>query len=197
MVGDAEVLEAEFHGGVRHFFEGIFAVARGGMAVEGAADVFELDDIRQRAVFRGFDLSIIFAEGGVDVGEAEGFVEFCFVVDFGWVRGVVVDGGESVFVERVAELAGAGAEGDVVFFAPGEVGESEGEFVVRDHAEVALGALFGADTGFGIAVAEDFVGPLAIDEEIHDGFGIVAGDDEVDIVDRFLGAAIAAGEGGA
>src|SRR5690606_36456481 len=47
VIGDAEVLQAEIAGGGRHFPEGGAAVRGGGVAVEGAAEVLQLDEARQ------------------------------------------------------------------------------------------------------------------------------------------------------
>ena len=55
VIRDAEVLQAEFHGLVGHFFERVDAVGGGGVVVEGAAQVAEFDEARQRVFGGGFD----------------------------------------------------------------------------------------------------------------------------------------------
>lgn len=83
-----------------------------------------------------------------------------------------------------------------MFFTAGEVLEGEGEMLVADGAEVALEAIFEADGGFGVAVGDDLVDFGEVDEKFGEGGWIGGGDEEIEVVDRFLGAAVGTGEGG-
>lgn len=208
VVGDAEIAEAEFAGGGGHFGEGVFAVGSGGVVVEGASEVGEFDKFWQcvlglalRALGHssGFDFASVFAQGGVDGGEAEVVVEFVFGLDGGsGVFLAVNGGGEAVFVEGEVFLLCEGAEVDVVFLGAGEVLESEGELGVADGAEIDLEATFSffsdgdADGGFGFALGDDF-GDLGELGEVGDDFGGgFGGDDQVEVVEGFFIAAVGA-----
>ena len=78
MIGDAEVLQAVFDRGGRHFLEGVFPVARDGVIVKGAAQVFQFDEPGQVALGRSLDLPGVFVllmEGKVRVVEEVGVAE--------------------------------------------------------------------------------------------------------------------------
>jgi hypothetical protein len=111
-------------------------------------------------------------------------------VDFGQRRGISgVGGGEAVFVEREALFEGERTDGDVVLLGAAEVLEGEGELGVRDGTEIALEAVFQADGGLGFA-ADDDGGDLGQGGEIlADEGGLFGGDEEIEVVHGFLGAA--------
>ena len=75
VIGDAEVLQAEFHGFLRHFLEGAEAVGGGGVVVEGAAEVVEFDEAGERVFGGGFDFAAVLAEFGLDEFEAERLID--------------------------------------------------------------------------------------------------------------------------
>ena len=193
VISDAQVLKSQIAGGLGHVFEGILAVAGPGVIVKRAAEIGQLDQLRQVAFLRRFDFATVFAKGGIDVAQAERAVEIGLVVDL-WRRGFAAFGGsEAIFVQGESLFEGAAAESDVVFLAAGEVGQSEGVFLIGHGAEIALDAVFQADRGFGGAMNEDFFGPWLFDKEIHEGLRFLRRHDEVEIVDGFLATAHAPG----
>ena len=52
MIGDPEIFQPEFLRGFGHFFERIVTVARDGVAMKRAAQIFLLDQFRQGMLFR-------------------------------------------------------------------------------------------------------------------------------------------------
>jgi hypothetical protein len=58
--------------------DGVLAVGGGGVHLEVAADVGELDEVRETMLLGGFDLAGHFAQFGGDVIEAELGVDFLF-----------------------------------------------------------------------------------------------------------------------
>ena len=82
--------------------------------------------------------------------------------------------------------------GDVVLFAAGKIGEGAGVFVVGDSAEIALQAVFESDTGFGGSLNKNGFRPFVFDEKFHDRRRIIRRDENIDVMNRFLGSAITA-----
>ena len=78
MIGDGDVLVAQRAGGLGHFFERGAAVGFGGVHVQVAADVGELDQLGQAAFERGFDFAAVFAQLRRNPGQAERLVDFLF-----------------------------------------------------------------------------------------------------------------------
>ncbi len=102
MVGDAEVLQAEFHCLVGHRLERVQAIGSGGVVVEGAAELGKFDKAGQAVIGGGFDLAAVLADFRRDEIEAKGAVDVGFVVDFGKIGLAVGNrchGSEAVFVE--------------------------------------------------------------------------------------------------
>ncbi len=133
VIGDAEVLEAVVEGGVDHFAEGGSSVAGGGVAVEGAAQVIEVNEAREGMGFRGFDFTGGFAEFGFDEIESECAVKVGFGVNVLWGEWCVGLFGvlcEAVLVQGPAFVQRASADEDVMFFGAGEVVEGERELGV-------------------------------------------------------------------
>jgi len=76
VVGDAEVVEAQVLGGLGHFFESVPTIGGGGMRVDGAFKVAELNEAGDFIVFGGFDFASIFTECSGDGLESEVGVDF-------------------------------------------------------------------------------------------------------------------------
>ena len=82
MVGDAEILQAEFLRRVRHLRERAAAVAGGGVTMKGAAQIFLLDQARQAPFRGGFEFAGIFAQLRRDVIQPKSAVEFGLFANF-------------------------------------------------------------------------------------------------------------------
>ena len=67
VVGDAEVLHAQVACRTGHFLESVVAVAGRRVAMEGAAQVFEGQEVGQFVPGCGLDLAEVFAQLGRDV----------------------------------------------------------------------------------------------------------------------------------
>src|ERR1700737_2448133 len=80
VIGDGDVLVTDGPRGFGHFFDGIFAVAGGGVHLKVAANIFVADQLGQAVGFGGFDLAAIFAQLGRDVVELQLGVNFFFGV---------------------------------------------------------------------------------------------------------------------
>src|SRR2546423_3696104 len=86
------------------------------------------------------------------------------------------------------------ARASVVLFRAGEVEERRTERPGRDDAQVDLEAALDDDRALCVAARENPLDGRRPGEHLEDRCGIVARDDDVDIADRFLGAAEAAGD---
>ena len=64
MVGDGDVFVPQRSRGFRHFFDGVFAVARGGMHLQVALHVFEREQVRKFMIFRSGNFAGVFAQLG-------------------------------------------------------------------------------------------------------------------------------------
>ena len=71
MVRDGDVFVAQRAGRFGHLFERGAAVGLGGVHVQIAADIGELDQLRQAVFQRRFNLAAVFAQFGRNPGEPE------------------------------------------------------------------------------------------------------------------------------
>ena len=132
VVGNADVFEAEIHRGFGHRFDRLDAVAPGRVTMERAAQVGQLDELRQVAFLGGLDLAHVLAQLGRDVIEFERAVQVFLGLAFDraaeFLRALLLFGGgrEAVLVQRqILQPQRAGAQGDVVFLAAGEIVQRE------------------------------------------------------------------------
>ena len=75
MIGDPEILQAEFLRSGRHFFERIATVARGGVAMESAAQILRFEQARKFSRGRRFKFTAVFAQLRRDIIEIERTIE--------------------------------------------------------------------------------------------------------------------------
>ena len=75
VVGDRQVGVAAVAAGLGHLLERVAAVGEGGVGVEVAADVADLDQLRQLALARRLQLAAALAQLRLDVGVAEALVD--------------------------------------------------------------------------------------------------------------------------
>ena len=196
MVGDAEVLQAQFVGCIGHLAESCAAVAGGGVIVEDAAQILELDEVRQTTVLCGLDLAFVLAQFGVNEVEIQRAVELGFIVhgrDDGRI-GMIRHGGEGILIEGPAARQGTLADDDVVLLAAGKVHQREGEFLAGDSAEIALHAVRGVHAGFGGAFGDDAHDEGKLNKRFDDLLGVLGRNEEVEIVHGFLATAEAAAD---
>ena len=172
MIGDAEILQAEFLRGLGHLGERAAAVARGGVVVESAAQILRLDEIGQRVLFRRGEFAAILAQLRLDVIETERAVEIALLVDLRAPAGGVGPsafsiGAEPVFVERPAAGERALAHDDVVLLRAGEVVQREGILGVLHHAQIGLDAALQPHARFRRAVRDHALDHLVLHEKLR------------------------------
>ena len=155
VVGDGDVFVAEFAAGFAHFLDGIFAVGGGGVHLQVAANVRELDEVGKLAFFGGFDFAASFAEFRLDIGELELGVNFFF--GFAGDHFAAFQRGEGVLVERPAHIVGAAAQRDVVRLGAGEIHECGAEIFLAQQAQIDLQLAVENDADFVFAVSERLV----------------------------------------
>lgn len=163
------------------------------MVVESAAELAEFDEAGKFSIPGGRDFPAVFAEFGGHPSESKGAVKVGFLVH---LRQVTV-AGKVVFVEGKALFAGKGAEFDVMLLAAGKILEGKGKVCIADRTEVALQAVFKPNRSFGVAVGDDFVDLGKGGEKGSDPGGVGGGDEEVEIVEGFLGTSVGSGDFGA
>ncbi len=175
-----------------HLIERMVAVGFRGVIMEDAAQVGELDELRQFARFGGVDLAVALAELRRDPRQAERAEDFFFAGGAGR-GGLLVDGLEAPLAHAEPAAERAMAHGDVMLLGTRKVMEREIELLGRDDAEVGLEAVLEAHAGLRLAVGGDFLHARVGDEPVHDRLGFRRGHEEVEVTDRLAGAAERAG----
>ena len=161
MIGDAEILQAELLRRRGHFLEGIAAIARAGVTMKCAAQIFRLDQARQASFGGGFDFAAIFAQLRRNEIEIERTIKLRFIPHFrNRVRRSILardsfGGREPIFVQGPAALQRAISQDDIVLFASGKIAERKRIFRRANHAQVGLDAGAQPDAGFGRALRDE------------------------------------------
>src|SRR5690606_27753958 len=133
VVGYGHVLVAAGHRGSHHLLQGGAAVAgAGGVVVEVAADVLQLDEVGQLSGGRRLDLARVLPERRRDPGKVQGGVDR--FLGLGGDGGAVFE--QPVLVQEPPSVDGALAQGDVVGFRAGEVEDGSAEVLGGDGADV-------------------------------------------------------------
>ena len=119
MIGDGDVLVSHFPRGLGHLFDGVPAVALGGMHLQIAAQIGLFDELGQ-AMLRGcLNFSAVFAQ------LRRNEVELQFRIDLFFGRSgdaaFFLQRRQGVLVQRITHLDGAAAQRDIVFFRAGEI----------------------------------------------------------------------------
>ena len=140
--------------GLRHFAQRCAAVAVGAVVVKHAAQVLQLDQMRQFAVQSGLDFAGVLPQLRFDVIEAQRAMDVALLKHRGHAC-ALFDRREAVFIEREAVIERAAANGDVVLLASGEVGECKGELRARNGAQIALETALHVHAGLGRAFGDD------------------------------------------
>src|SRR2546430_4310652 len=104
------------------------------------------------------------------------------------------DAVEAVLVEEQLSAKSQAAQADVVLLGSGEVEECRSERPRRNDAEIDLKAAVDDDRAFRFATSENALDAGRAREDLEDRRSVVARDDDVDVADRLLVAAEAAGD---
>ena len=194
VIGDPEVLEAQVESGLGHLAEAVLAVARGGVAMKGPAEVGEFHESGEFPLLGRLDLAEVFAELGLDIIEVEGAEDIGLLLDEWSLRVTAFHRAQGVLVEGEPPLESPAAHGHVVLLAAREVSERAGELAVGDHAQVALETVLEVDARLGLTLVDDAGHRRHREEGFHDDPGVVARCEEIEIVNRFLGPAETPGD---
>ena len=192
VVGDRHVGVAAVAARRGHLGEGVAAVGEGRVGVEVAADVAELDQLRQLPFARRLQLAAALAQLRLDVGVAEPLVDLVLGLAEGDLVGLGV--GDAVLGDREAALHRVLAELDVVGLGAGEVLEQVAELGGRDDAQVDRDAVVGLRAD---AVFARFAGggdQRVVGEELGKLLALVGGRDQVDVLAGLGPAADRAGD---
>ena len=202
VLGDAEVFEAKRLRGLRHFLKGIVTVARGGVTMESAAQIFFLDQARQRMIGRRFKFAAIFAQLRRNKIEIEGAIKFHFIANLRNPGGRSFfartrrggRGCEAIFVQRPTAFERAIPQLDVVLLAAGEIIKGKGIFGRADHAQVALNLGAKSHARFGRALRDDRFNQWMLEKKFRDRSRLLGCDDQIEIAHNFSAPAIAASD---
>ena len=139
VVAEREVLVAERLRGERHLLDRRLPVRPGRVAVQVAAQVGALDELRQLALARRVELAAVLAQLGRDVRVAEVRVELLLVGSRELLARL--GGRDGVLGDGEAAAHGVLAQRDVVVLRAGEVLEQVAVRLRRDDAKVEPEAL--------------------------------------------------------
>ena len=145
VVGDREVGVAALARRLGHLLERVAPVGERRVAVQVAADVADLDQLRQLAVGRRGDLAVALAQLGLDVGEAEPLVDLLLGRVALDLAGLDLD--DPVLGDREPLLDRPLAQLDVVLGRAGEVLEQVAVGVRGDDPQVDRDPVVGDDPG--------------------------------------------------
>ena len=192
MVGDSEPFESKRGSSLGHSLEGVLAIAGEGVIVETSSDFGAGEEVGQLVFFGGGNFSTVFAEFGGNKSEAESAVEIFLFFEFeGSFRFPLK---EAPFAKVEPLIDGPLAEGNIVLFRAGEVGEGGGPSLGGNDAEVAGNAARKDDARFGFALGDDFFDGRCGDEGVHDFLGLGGSSDEIQIFDNFFASTKTAGD---
>ena len=181
VIGDAEVFPAERFRGGGHLLQRVVAVGFGGVIMEDAAEVGELDELGQLALLARFDLPVAFAEFRWDPRQAERGKDFGFILGAGRDGRAAFEGLEAPLAHAEATRERAVPHGDVMLLGAREVMQREIELLERDDAEVGLQAALEADARLGFPVGGDLLHARITHEPRHDRRGVGRRDEEVQV----------------
>ena len=154
----------------------------------GAAGV--LDQLRQRAVARGLDLAAVLAQLGRDPGQPDGGVDRLLRVP----GDALLAPEHPVLVDLQIALLGHAADDDVVRLGTGEVLERCAVALLRDHPQVDLDAVLQDHGAAGWSAGHDFLHFVVACEARHHWTVLRRYGQHVEVADRLLPPAEAAGD---
>ncbi len=190
VIRDRHVLVAERAARLHHVVQRVLAVGLLRVTVQVAADIVELDEIRQRAVLGRLDLAAVLAQLGRDPGHVQPMIERLLVLR----REQTIALHDAVLVHLPAALPGTAAHGDVVLLGACEVQKRRAEALRLDEAQVHTQPARELHRDLFRAPAQDTVYGRVAGDRLG-GLGAVARtDDDVEIADRLLAPAQASGQ---
>ena len=194
MVGDTEPFKAKVGGRLGHGGEGVLPIAGDGVVMKTTANFIPSDEIGEMVLFRRRDLSAVLPNFGGNERESKGRVQILFFLQLHRSFGLALE--KAPFTQMQTAIHSSLAEGDVMFFGPGEVGQSGGPSLGWNNAQVAGDTPLKNDAGFGFAVSDHFFDIRAGNKGLHDLLGFFGGGDQIKVLDDFLSAPKAAGNFG-
>ena len=187
VVGDRVVLVAARHRALEHLLERALAVGRPvRVRVQVAADVAQLDELRQLAAPRRLQLARVLAQLGRDRLVAEELVD---VVLLGALEDLAgLDVRHAVLRDREPAPHRLLAHRDVVVLRAREVLEEVAERLRRHDAQVEAEAVARDDRRLRVALRRDVDDPLQAREVARQVGGIRRARDDVEVAERLLAA---------
>ena len=119
MVGDGDVLVAEFARRFSHLLDRVLSVAGRAVHLEVALHILQGHQMRQLVAFSGGDFPGVFAQLGRDEIQLQLRIDLFFGAPSHAL--FTLQGSQSVFIEGESHVVGAPAEGHVVLFRPGKI----------------------------------------------------------------------------
>src|SRR5579859_4329501 len=188
VVGDGVVLVAARNRAFEHLLERALAVGRPvRVRVEVAADVAQLDELRQLTLPRRLELARVLTQLRRDRLVAEELVDRVLVGAAKDIPGLDVR--DAVLRDREPTPHGVLAHRDVVVLRPGEVLEEIAERLGRNDAQVEAVAVARDDGRLRVALRRDVDDPAQAREALRQVGGVRRARDDVEVAVRLLAAA--------
>ena len=183
MVGETEELVAARGRGTRHLLDRRLAVRRPGrVAVHLAAEVAELDELRQVAAPGRLELAAVLAQLRRDVAVAEERVQRLLVAEGMNLSGL--DHRDAVLGDREAVALRLLAQGDVVVLRAREVLQQVAVALRRHDPEIEPEPLLADHGRLGVAVRDHLEHPRQADEVRRQRGRVRCGRDHVEVAER-------------
>ena len=180
MVGDRHVVVAELPRGARHLLDAGVAVGERRVHVQVAADVVQLDQLREPALARGLELAAVLAQLGRDVLHAEPLVDLLLGREGLGAAALVV--GDPVLAHVQAAPHRLGAQRLVVLPGAREVLEQVAEGLLRHDPEVHRQPGVGDRLRAGLAGRRDRVDRVELRERLHERGRVARRHDDVEVL---------------
>ncbi len=193
VVGDKDVAIAARQGRARHLFDGCFAIAPGRVHLQIAENVIGCDQWRNLAV----KLAAILAQLRRNVGHAQRAIDLGFLraQDFAMQWRAALFARDSILVQAQPLFLRDFAQVDIVRLRAGKILQPGAPPLWLEHTQVGLRAVLQAHAGFGRPARNDLGHHRQRDETLHHRRGLLGGDEEIEIANRFLHPAQAARRG--
>ena len=192
VVGDRGVAIAPAQRLLGQLLDGEIAVAGVGVAMEIAADVAQLDQLGQLALFGGLDLAAVLAQLGRDPRHAEALVDLLLGGAAGGHAGGVVE--DPVLGDVQPAPDGRLAQRHVVLLGAREVLQDVAELVGLDDPQVDRHARVRAGAGGVVPGRRARLDDVEVGEHGGQGACVRRGGDDVEVLDRVGAAARRAGQ---
>jgi len=101
---------------------------------------------------------------------------------------------DAVFIDFESPLFGNSPQHHIVIFGAGKILQGRAERLGRNHPQVDLQPALQTDGHLGVAANKDLSHTFKLFEMIHDGSGVISNNQQVQVSDGLLAAAVGAGD---